>query len=216
MFYGYLRPRDGVWAAVFLGLSSFLVATSALASQSLVVGLQQMTRESDVIIRARVGAASVGLSDDKRRVITTTELEVLDGIKGAKKGELLRVYQVGGEHGGITMHIAGAIELIAGEEIIFFAKRYRDMIVSYGLGLGKYVIHTETTGAVMVRASFGDIGFVSVAPDGTIKPVKTPDDGPVLLADFVTRVRVAIKSGSFSDVGNDVGVGAPSAVGATE
>lgn len=176
--------RGWVLAAVVLW------TTSAQATQVVPVGVGQMARESAVVVRARVGKQEVRWDAARERLLTFTELDVLEGYKGARVGDRLTVYQVGGRLDGVVMEIQGAIRLSPDEEIILFAQRLRDHVVSYGVGLGKLVVF-ERGKERLVAPDYGDVTWAS--PRGT--PREAPLSSEVPLATLEQRIREAIAVG---------------------
>jgi hypothetical protein len=56
---------------------------------------------------------------------TVHELEVLDGLKGARRGERLLMHRAGGELDGMRMEIAGLPGFAVGDEALLFLNRDR-------------------------------------------------------------------------------------------
>jgi|GEM_PF-829380 len=161
-------------SALALGLmTSFAALTAAPAADATVVvlhPLDEMMHRADVVIHARVVGQDV--KREEGRIITLTQIEVLDGIKGAKQGDVETVYQVGGSLDGENMHIAGAHDYAAGEEMVFFAMRHRDRLVSYGVGVGKFSVDRD---AQTIVEDLGDVLVMSptetgLQPDLNLQP----------------------------------------------
>lgn len=119
-------------------MSLLFLVYAADAGATVVVrhGLEEMTSKSDVIVHARVADQKVTREDG--RIVTLTEVEVIDGLKGAKPGEVLTIYQVGGSLDGMRQWIEGAHVYEHGEELVLFAMRHGERVVSYGVGVGKF------------------------------------------------------------------------------
>jgi len=171
-----------------------LLATPATATLVQVVGLEQMARESDVVVHARVGAQQVTWDKDHQRVLTLTSIEVLDGVKGARKGDRMTIYQVGGTLDGVTFRIIGALQFVPGEQMVFFAKRFEDKLVSYGMGLGKYSV-TERDGQLLAEPVYGDVAFVKRTAEGALVPDTAPTASAQPLAAFLRNVRAVAGNG---------------------
>ena len=129
-----LGSAFGLFFAGALSLSQGLSATVVYIDD-----LQTMTRQSDVVIHAVVADQTVK-EDGDGRILTISTLEILYGLKGAKTGELITLYQVGGELGGRVLKVLGAQNYTFGEEVVLFGVRLGDMIVSYSVGLGKFKV----------------------------------------------------------------------------
>jgi len=164
-----------------------LLPDVAGATQVFPVGLETMTRESAVIARARVEDQIVRWDQGHQRILTLTQIRVLDGLKGTRKGAVHTVYQVGGTLDGVTFRIPGAITLRKGEEIVLFAARFGQMLVSYGMGLGKYVVITQGSQR-LVTPEFGDVAFVKRDSNGGLTPTPRPDNTLETLSTFIGRI----------------------------
>lgn len=134
-----LRP---LLCSLTFGLCALaLQAPSAHATVVEIHSLSDMSRRSDVIVHARVGEQRV--VREEGRIITLTEVEVIDAWKGAKAGQVLTIYQVGGSLDGVRAWIEGAHAYVPGEEVVLFAMNHRDRIVSYGVGVGKFRVEFD-------------------------------------------------------------------------
>lgn len=171
-----------------LFLAVFCWASLAQATTVLNVPLEQMTRESTVILHGRVEAQQAVQEVGTDRILTFTAVEVLSRVKGIEKNEVVTIYQVGGTLDGRTMNIIGALQFREGEEFILFGVRFRDMVVSYGMGLGKYVV-SVVNGTKSVAPEFGDVQRVEPDGKGGYKPAVLAAPTPETLKAFITRVQ---------------------------
>jgi hypothetical protein len=186
-----MRTRLSLFASALI-LGAALHAAPAAATVVVMHSLEEMTQRSDVIVHARVAAQRVERKE-QLGIITLTDIEVIDGIKGAKPGDVLTIYQVGGSLDGEHAWIAGAHKHRIGEEMVFFAVRHGTQIVSYGVGLGKFLV--EHDGKVPgVREDIGDIAVMERGPDGELRYTSPePRTAPSLDA-FKERIRRADKA----------------------
>ncbi|MES2503797.1 MAG: hypothetical protein V4534_02855 [Myxococcota bacterium] len=144
-----------------------------------------MTRKSAVIVDAEVTNQKVFL-DVKGRIITLSTLKVSEGLKGAKLGQELVLYQVGGELDGRVARIQGASIYRPGERVVLFAQPFRSQIVSYGLGLGKFNVVRTHHGAEVVE-DIHDVHVLNGKSFQTPKPRRFPS-----LEAFKTEIRGAL------------------------
>jgi hypothetical protein len=124
--------------------------------------LQTMAKRSDLVVHGYVGNQRVE-KDSLGRPITLSEVEVVDGLYGAKSGEIITIYQVGGEKDGVHMPILGGHVYKVFQELIFFGLKVDNAYVSYGAGQGKLDIisvHKNEN----VREDLGNI--IAVDPYG--------------------------------------------------
>jgi hypothetical protein len=171
------------------GVAAFLLWHSSLASATSVfhVPLPQMTRESDLVVYAQVQKQSQKWSEGHRRILTLTRIKVLESIKGAKKGDILTIYQVGGSLDGVTYKIPGALVFTPGERMVFFGSPLKNQWVSYGMGLGKFGVF-ERGGNFFVRPEFGDVNFVRREGQQLVSTAP-PETGEQKLTAFMQTLR---------------------------
>jgi len=141
-----------------------MFAPKASATVVVIHELDEMTTRADVVVHARVGETRV-IKDEKGRIATLVEVEVLDGIKGAKAGDVLTIYQLGGTYEGERMMITGQHKWTEGEEMVFFAMRSDPYVVSYGIGVGKYHVERNPEGILVVE-EYGDVVAFKRDPAG--------------------------------------------------
>lgn len=145
-------------------------ALCALPSSATVVvlhSLEEMSQRSEVIVHAHVADQRVERQGDVD-IMTLTNIEVIDGIKNAKNGDVLTIYQVGGSLEGQTAWISGAHRHQIGEEMVFFAVRHGERIVSYGVGLGKFLVSRDGT-VPSVREDLGGVAIMERDADGKLR-----------------------------------------------
>lgn len=175
---------------LILGAALFAIPSSATVV--VMHSLEEMTQRSDVIVHARVADQRVERKGQVG-IITLTEIEVIDGIKGAKDGDVLTIYQVGGSLDGQHAWIAGAHKHRVGEEMVLFAVRHGDQIVSYGVGLGKFQVERDGT-LPSVREDLGDVAVMEKGLDGQLRyTTPEPRTAPSLDA-FKEYIRRADKA----------------------
>jgi hypothetical protein len=182
--------------SLLLLLLLLILSFPQTAKTTLVVmeNLAIMTEKSDLIIHGQVIAQSVK-EDTNRRIITTTTLKVLDGMKGSKKGEIKTIYQVGGELDGRVMRITGAHQYRKGEELIFFGLSFGDMVVSYGVGLGKFRVLRDKKNTYVVE-DLHDLVAVKSGNGQQIFEEPTPREFPSLDA-FKNAIDTALHAPQF-------------------
>ena len=140
----------------------FLVFTAIRPLFAIMVQLSDlvtMTKRSDLVIHGYVGDTSV-ITDEFGRLITLTQIEVIDPIHNAKSGEIITVYQVGGEIPGLVAPILGGQNYSLGQEVILFGLTLDNKYVSYGAGQGKFDV-VQNTNSSLVIEDLGDVEVLS-------------------------------------------------------
>lgn len=152
---------------VLLASAAAFWAARADATVVVVPSLEEMAAQSQVIAHVKVGAPRVDL-DAKGRVITLTPLQVVEGVKGAKAGDALEVFQVGGMKDGKGTWIAGAHRFEEGQELVFLGMKHQrgpTSVIPFGIGFGLFGVQRDDFGVKVVEV-VGDVVTLERGPDG--------------------------------------------------
>ena len=152
-----IRPIRMLVAALAL-----VVSASALASTVLALSVEEMTRRSDVVVRAQV--VSQSSRREKGRLYTFTTLEVRETWKGRPE-ETIVVRQLGGVEGELATYVAGDARLEPGEEVVVFLRRNPAGEPVYhfvGLAQAKFRIERRD-GTPVARRELGGLAVVDPA-----------------------------------------------------
>ena len=149
------------------------MAIFSLDAEAIIVklaDLHTMAKQSDVVIHGYVGGSKV-TRDKHGRNITLSEIEVVDGLYGAKTGEVITLYQVGGESNGMISPIIGGQRYEVGSELIFFGLKLGEKFVSYGAGQGKLDVDQNASND-KVREDLGDVSAVDSYSSASSSPYR--------------------------------------------
>jgi len=103
--------------------------------------LTDMAETADVIAQILVNNSELSFEPDGR-LVTLSQADVLQGLKGVQTGEKITIRSVEG--------VVGQSQYRPGEEAVFFGMRFGDKVVSYGVGLGKFrLIRQKDSSAVV-------------------------------------------------------------------
>lgn len=152
---------------LLIATAAALAAAPAAATVVVVPSLEEMAVQSDVIAHVKVGAPRVEI-DAKGRAITLTPLTVVEGVKGAKAGDPLEVFQVGGAKDGRVSWIAGAHRFQEGQELIFLGMKHTrgpGSVIAFGIGYGLFAVQRDDFGVKVVEV-VGDVVTLERGPDG--------------------------------------------------
>lgn len=97
-----------------------------------------LVARSDAVVRARVRAQRA-LSPDSRNIVTDSELEVIETLRGGAPARLT-VRTWGGTIGVRSLDVEGVARLRAGGEYLLFLKRAGDRWAVSGMAQGAYEI----------------------------------------------------------------------------
>lgn len=170
---------------LFMALVAAFFALSAVshATTMLLLSREELTLRSDIVARVRVGKATVSESDDGRKILTLTELQVTKLLKGKVAGSLV-VQQWGGSWRGKTQKVIGDGQLRQGEDAVVFLRR-DEQGKTYLTALALAVYHVDDRGNA--RRFLDDLSFVKYE-DGRqqgIAHVETPEPVESLMTDIV-------------------------------
>ena len=168
---------------------AFSFALSCAGTVVSVPSLEEMAVASEVI--ADVTVVDQHVVKEEGRVLTYTTLEVGAAVKGTKKGDRLRLFQLGGDLDGRSAWIVGAHKFSAGERVIFFGMRHPtkggDVVIPYGIGFGLFrVIPSDGRAGEEVVEAVGDVVDVK----GGVPQVRRYDS----VAAFEALVRRALQA----------------------
>lgn len=126
-------------AIVLLGVSAAADATTMLF-----LSREELVKRSDLVVRVRVGKAVTTESEDGRALVTRTELDVVQLLKGKADGRVV-VQQRGGTYRGKTQKVLGDAALKPGEDAVVFLRRDEEGKV-YFTALALSVYHVDAKG----------------------------------------------------------------------
>ena len=142
--------------AAISGVSAMADATTALF-----LSREDLVRISDIVVRVKVGKAVTGESDDKTKLVTRTDIEVTQFLKGSGTSHLV-VQQIGGTYNGKTQRLLGDAQLAPGEDAIVFLKR-GDKGLNYFSVLAQSVYHVDDKG--MARRNMNGLTLMKRSGD---------------------------------------------------
>lgn len=173
----------------------FLLIVFSQSANSIIVKLsdmQTMAKNSDVIVHGYIGDQTIS-TDDMGRLITLTQIEVIDGLHGAKTGEVITIYQVGGQKNGVVMPIIGGQNYKFGEQVILFGLKLDDTFVSFGAGQGKFDLIKESN-SDLIKEDLGNVHSIRKNSFGKTEIIKPDPLTYNELEDFKNEIKLMIKS----------------------
>jgi len=142
-----------------------LITTFSKATTVERLNLDDMVKRAHKIVVGKVRNARTYWSDNGKLILTTYTMEVEEAVKGPFSGTL-ELTTIGGQIGGVILHVAGMPSFVNGESAVVFVEESGAFSTVVGLDQGKF---TVTNGEV--SNSVSDLAF----PDGRPgKPLKMP------------------------------------------
>ena len=160
-----------------LAAGAVLLATGAAQATTLLhVGVGDMTRTSEWVVRAQVVAvSSVDLRSEGRGIFTDVELAIRDVYRGQGVPERTTLRLLGG-HGqdGISVWVPGMPRFAPGEEVVLFLERTSRGHVPCGLGQGVWRVHHVPGGQAWVIQDSGGAHVLERTPSGGLREHQGP------------------------------------------
>lgn len=172
-------------------LALALCAAPAHATIVEKLSLEQLAERSERIVHGVVRTQWVGWSEDRRRILTWTEVEVLADLKG-EPGPVL-VVTPGGEIDGLRDRPSGTPQLRFGDEVVLFlapSRLVEGAWVHYAMSASVLRVDGER-GRKLVRRELEGLGFAVMSPDGPMRIEHPPQPVEQLgtLESVLTRIR---------------------------
>lgn len=165
----------------------FIVGLKAEAAIVKLSDLGTMAKRSDIVIHGQVGDQVV-TTDELSRLITLTQIEVIEPFYGgAKTGDVVTFYQVGGKKNGLVMPMLGGQRYNVGQEVILFGLQLGNTFVSYGAGQGKLDVINDG-GRDIVIEDLGDVHAISPKDRKIFKPMPESYVGKEILKNEIRQM----------------------------
>lgn len=166
---------------------------AASATTVLRVGIPEMTRTSEWILRAHVrDVRSVDLRADGRGLVTDVTLAVADVYKGENVPKTYVLRLMGGLGAdGMALTIPGMPTFAPGEEVVLFLEATNLGHVPCGLGQGVYRVHVASDGRRWVRGSASGLHMMARDEDGRLRTVEPAAVAETSLEALVAQIYAA-------------------------
>lgn len=126
-----------------LALFALICGSVAHATTLVAADVTSLTQHSDAIVVGFVLSSAPRLTQDGRRIITDTEIQVIEVLKGAAPKSIV-VMQPGGVVGDVGQRVEGTAPFAAGENVVvFLERRGADRWAVTGMVQGKFTIERD-------------------------------------------------------------------------
>jgi hypothetical protein len=145
-----------------LTVLALVALTSSLAYATVVVPLTlaDQVQRADLVVRARVGSVRSAYVAERGTILSWTELEVMESLKG-QAPVTLTLRQMGGTAEGQTMLVPGDAHLAPGQEVILFLRRDRNGtndVFLLALAQSAYVVRGQQASRDLSQLTFAVLG----------------------------------------------------------
>ena len=153
-------------------------ASSANATVVLEVGLEEMTRASDLVFHGVVTRSDVvALEGNPTRLVTDVTFRMDTVLKGRAlvQGDLLTIRLIGGRRGDFEVRIPGMPQFTAGDEVVLFLERTDAGFAITGLQQGRFQVDVDAeTGERTVRRSVNGVAVGRFGAKGVFEMTEPP------------------------------------------
>jgi hypothetical protein len=148
-----------------LALFALFLASAAFGTTLLAVDLPTLSHSAELIVVGTVRASAPRLTLDGRRVITDTEIQVSEVLKGKADGPTVVVMQAGGIVGDIGQRVEGTARFTVGEEVVVFLdRRGADRFAVTAMSQGKFKVERSTDGKAVYAVPEGATSVMLLDP----------------------------------------------------
>lgn len=169
------------------GVVGAVLASAAMATTLLAMDVPMLTRESDLVVRGVVVRSQARWTKDQRRIMTDTEVQVSEVLKGNATEKTLVVMQPGGAVGDVGQMVHGVATFTPGDEVVLFLERRGDRTFVVGLAQGRLVVDRSGS-EPMVRGGEEELMLLDAK---THQPVPSPIQ-PMSLSKLRDLIRTAV------------------------
>jgi len=144
----------------FLLSCALFLTVPAVASATVVIPLsrEELTAQSDFIVRVSVVSQRSGWNDDHSQIVTWTRLRVAEYLKGTGETELT-LRQFGGTVDGMTSAVAGDAQFSVGQHAVLFLRRGPGVVFLTALAQAAFVVTIDPNDRAMVRRDLSGLAF---------------------------------------------------------
>ena len=155
---------------LLLAAAAIFLALSAQATIMQRLEIEELTRNSSDIFHGQITSTQTYWNAEHTRIYTGVTVRINETFKGAaRRGETIKVVQLGGEKDGRKTDYAGRPEFAAGESVVLFTTRTRsNELTVVALKQGKMSVNGE-----YVTRDFSGLTLMERSQSGReLQPVK--------------------------------------------
>ena len=162
-------------------------AFNALGTTLVAMDVPALTRASDLVVRGTVVRVEPRWTEDKRRIITDSEILISEVLKGNATGKTVVAMQPGGVLGDVGQMVHGTAKFALGDEVVVFLEKRGDRAFVVGLAQGRFLVDRSGPTA-MVKGGEDELFLVDAK---THQPVEAPVQA-MSLAALLSSVRQSL------------------------
>ncbi len=173
----------------FLLCCALSLSVPMVAEATVVVPLSrdELTAQSDLVVRASVISQRSGWNDDHTMIVTWTRLRVGEYLKGTGEAEIV-LRQFGGNVDGMSAELPGDAHLFRGQTAVLFLRRGPGVVFLTALSQASYVVTIEPNDRALVRRDLSGLTFARWE-NGRMTAVDPPSEAAETLEHIQRDVR---------------------------
>ena len=111
---------------LLLAVAVLFIALSSQATIMQRLEVEELTRNSSDVFHGQTVSTEIYWNAEHTRIYTSASVRINETLKGsAKRGDVVKVVQLGGEKDGVMIDYAGRPEFAVGESVVLFTTRTR-------------------------------------------------------------------------------------------
>ncbi len=163
---------------------------AAFGTTLIAVDVPALSQTAEVIVVGTVRASAPRLTKDGARIITDTEIQITEVLKGKPDATTLVVMQPGGIVGDVGQKVEGTASFAVGEEVVVFLdRRGADRFAVTAMSQGKFRVERSSDGKVAFAVPQHSTSLLidPLTQKETVSGLKT-----MPLADLKTKIAAAL------------------------
>ncbi len=176
---------SGAW--LFAVALAVIAPNEARATVVVPLSREELTAQSDLVVRATVVSRRSGWNDDHSQIVTWTRLRVTDYLKGSGATELV-LRQFGGAVDGLESAVPGDARLSVGQHAVLFLRRGDGVVFLTALSQAAFFVTVGPDGAALVRRDLGGLTFARWV-QGRMVAAEPAEESPEPLEQLQRSVR---------------------------
>lgn len=129
----------------FIALLTFLLPSTVFASSVLAIDEATLVAKADTIVVGSI-VTSESFRGTTGGIRTRYYVQVHEGLRNAREGQVIQVEVPGGSLGGMTTVVTGSPQIKTGAMVVFFLESHGTSRRPLGMSYGVYRIDADTDG----------------------------------------------------------------------
>ncbi len=177
-----------------------VLASAAFGTTLLAVDISGLSQSADLIVLGVVRSSAPRLTLDGRRIITDTEIQVSEVLKGHVNAVSVVVMQPGGIVGDVGQRVEGTAHFSVGDEVVVFLdRRGSERFAVTAMSQGKFKVERSSDGKAAYAVPEAGASMMLIDPltqkesSSLLKPMPLTELKTKIAAALVAPVTPAVE-----------------------